>query len=116
MAKNGYEVTVVDRQNAVSLETSYANAGQISYSYCSPWASPQAPLNAIKWMLKKHPPLIINPTIKADKIKFVYKMLKNCNQKKYQINKERMLRISNYSKKCLKEIEQDNDIHYEQRK
>lgn len=116
LAKQGHDVTVVDRQNGSSLETSYANAGQISYSYCSPWANPKAPMQAIKWILSKNSPFVINPNIEIDKIKFLFNILSNCSQKKYQINKDRMLRISSYSKICFKEIENDIDIEYEQRK
>ena len=43
-------------------------------------------------------------------------MLKNCNSKSYEINKSRMVRVSNFSKKCLLELEKDIDIFYEQRK
>ena len=42
----GHEVTVVDRQPDAALETSFANAAQISVSYCEPWANKDAPLNA----------------------------------------------------------------------
>lgn len=56
LARQGFEVVVVDRQNDVALETSFANAGQISPGYASPWAAPGVPLKAIKWMLQKHAP------------------------------------------------------------
>jgi D-amino-acid dehydrogenase len=54
-------VTVVDRQPAVAMETSFANAGQISPGYASPWAAPGVPLKAIKWLLQRHAPLAIKP-------------------------------------------------------
>ena len=116
LAKQGHDVTVVERQAGVALETSHANAGQASYAYSSPWAAPGVPLKAIKWLLSKHSPLAINPNIDSETIKFAYRMLKNCNHKSYSINKSRMLRISNYSKDCLAEIERDTSIQYEQRK
>ncbi|MBU1293956.1 MAG: FAD-dependent oxidoreductase, partial [Gammaproteobacteria bacterium] len=40
LAKKGFEVTVIDRQEGVALETSFANAGQISPGYSAPWAAP----------------------------------------------------------------------------
>jgi D-amino-acid dehydrogenase len=116
LAKQGHDVTVVERQENVALETSHANAGQVSYSYSSPWAAPGVPLKAIKWILSKHSPLVINPMMSAETLKFTYRMLKNCNHNSYNINKGRMLRISNYAKDCLLEIEQDTNIEYEQRK
>jgi len=116
LAKQGHDVTVIDRQNSVALETSHANAGQLSYSFSSPWAAPGLPLSLIKWMFSKHPPLIVNPNINSETVKFLYQMLKNCNSKSYEINKSRMVRMSNFSKKCLLELEKDEDIFYEQRK
>ena len=116
LAKQGHDVTVIDRQNSVALETSHANAGQLSYSFSSPWAAPGLPLSLIKWMFSKHPPLTVNPKLNSETVKFMYQMLKNCNSKSYEINKSRMVRVSNFSKKCLLELEEDVDIFYEQRK
>jgi len=116
LAKQGHDVTVIDRQNSVALETSHANAGQLSYSFSSPWAAPGLPLSLIKWMFSKHPPLIVNPNLNSETVKFLYQILKNCNSKSYEINKSRMVRVSNFSKKCLLELEKDVDIFYEQRK
>lgn len=39
LAKAGHEVTVVDRQAGPALETSFANAGEFSPGYASPWAA-----------------------------------------------------------------------------
>jgi len=116
IAKQGFDVTVIDRQNSVALETSHANAGQLSYSFTSPWAAPGLPLSLIKWALNKYSPLIVNPKLNFEAIKFIYQMLKNCNSKSYEINKSRMLRVSNFSRQCLLELEKDVDIFYEQRK
>ena len=116
LAKQGHDVTVIDRQNSVALETSHANAGQLSYSFSSPWAAPGLPLSLIKWMFSKYPPLVVNPNLNSETVKFLYQMLKNCNSKSYEINKSRMVRMSNFSKKCLLELEKDEDIFYEQRK
>ncbi len=43
LAQAGCEVTVVDRQPAAALETSYANAGQLSFGYTSPGPRPACP-------------------------------------------------------------------------
>ena len=39
LAKAGHEVTVIDRQSGPALETSFANAGELSPGYSSPWAA-----------------------------------------------------------------------------
>ena len=63
LAKSGHEVTVVDRQPKAAQETSFANAGEVSPGYSSPWAGPGVPVKAIKWLLMKHGPLVIWPCL-----------------------------------------------------
>ena len=116
LAKQGHEVTVIDRQDSVSMETSHANAGCLSYGFTSPWASPGLPSSVLKWVLTGRSPLIINPNMSIETIKFLYRMYKNCNSRSYEINKSRMLRVANYSQKALLEIETDFDLYYEQKK
>ena len=116
LAKQGHDVTVLDRQESVAMETSHANAGCLSYGFSSPWASPGLPLNLLKWFLTGRSPLVINPNISIETIKFLYRMYKNCNPSSYEINKSRMLRLANYSREALLEIESDFDIQYEQKR
>ena len=116
LAKQGHEVTVIDRQDSVSMETSHANAGCLSYGFTSPWASPGLPFSVLKRVLTGRSPLIINPNMSVETIKFLYRMYKNCNSRSYEINKSRMLRVANYSQKALLEIETDFDLYYEQKK
>ena len=61
LLERGHEVTVVDRQPQAAMETSFANAAQISVSYCEPWANRDAPLKALKWMFKDDAPLLFRP-------------------------------------------------------
>ena len=50
LAQAGHEVVVIDRQAGPALETSFANAGEISPGYASPWAAPGIPAKAMKWL------------------------------------------------------------------
>src|SRR6185503_10796260 len=70
-AKAGHHVTVVDRQGGPALETSFANAGEVSPGYSSPWAGPGVPKKAIKWLLMRHPPLILRPMLDPAMIAWV---------------------------------------------
>ena len=115
LARQGFEVTVLDRQPAVAEETSHANAGQISPGYASPWAAPGVPLKAIKWMMQKHAPLAIKPTADINQYLFMARMLRNCTVARYAVNKERMVRLSEYSRDCLDELRIETGIEYEGR-
>ena len=115
LAKAGHEVTVIDRQPGPALETSFANAGQISPGYASPWAAPGIPLKAMKWMLQRHAPLSITPDGTSFQLKWMWKMLKNCTASRYATNKERMVRLAEYSRDCFKELRDEAGISYESR-
>lgn len=53
----GCDVTVVDRQPASGLETSFANGGQISVSHAEPWANPGVLPKIFSWLGKEDAPL-----------------------------------------------------------
>src|SRR3546814_5509301 len=59
LAEAGHDVVVVDRKEGPALETSFAKAGEISPGYASPWAAPAIPWKAVRWLLMRHPPLIV---------------------------------------------------------
>jgi len=115
LARAGFEVVVVDRQSASAMETSYANAGQVSPGYASPWAAPGVPLKAIKWLLQQHAPLAIKATANIDQYLWMAQMLRNCTASRYAVNKERMVRLSEYSRDCLDELRAETGIAYEGR-
>jgi len=115
LARQGHEVTVVDRQEGAGLETSYANAGEVSPGYSAPWAGPGVPLKAVKWLLMRHSPLAINPSTDPHMWRWVFQMLMNCTAKRYEINKSRMLRLAEYSRDCLIQLRADTGIAYDER-
>ncbi len=115
LAQAGHDVTVLDRQPGPALETSFANAGQISPGYASPWAAPGIPLKAVKWMMQRHAPLSITPDGTRFQLAWMWQMLKNCNADSYAINKERMVRLAEYSRDCFKVLRAATGIAYEGR-
>lgn len=115
LARAGHEVTVIDRQPAAALETSFANAGEISPGYASPWAAPGIPLKALKWMFQEHAPLIVQPRPDWAKISWLARMLMNCTTSAYAVNKSRMVRLAEYSRDCLIELRSETGISYDER-
>ena len=115
LARAGHDVTVIDREAGPALETSFANAGQISPGYASPWAAPGVPLKAVKWMFEKHAPLAIRLDGTSFQLKWMWQMLQNCTQDRYSVNKGRMVRLAEYSRDCLQALRADTGIQYEGR-
>jgi D-amino-acid dehydrogenase len=115
LAKAGHEVTVVDRQAGPALETSCANAGEVSFGYCSPWAAPGIPQKAIKWLFMEHAPLVLRPKVDVAMLSWMVRMLANCTAERYAINKSRMLRLADYSRLSLGELRAEAGIAYDER-
>ncbi|MEH6434770.1 D-amino acid dehydrogenase [Massilia sp. DD77] len=115
LAKAGHAVTVIDRQPGPALETSFANAGQISPGYASPWAAPGIPLKAAKWLFQRHAPLAIRPDGSLFQLAWMWQMVKNCSADRYAVNKERMVRLAEYSRDCMRALRQETGIAYEGR-
>lgn len=115
LAKSGHEVEVIDRQAGPALETSFANAGEVSPGYSSPWAGPGVPFKAIKWLMMRHSPLVISPMLDPAMWRWGLSMLANCTEKAYAINKSRMVPIAEYSRDCMVALRAETGIAYDDR-
>jgi D-amino-acid dehydrogenase len=115
LSKHGFEVTVIDRQPGPALETSFANAGEISPGYASPWAAPGVPLKAVRWMLDKYGPLVVRPSANPAMWRWMLQMLRNCTAARYRVNKARMVGIAEYSRDCLRTLRAETGLSYDER-
>ncbi len=115
LVRQGAEVTLIDRQPDVAMETSFANAGQVSPGYSTPWAAPGIPLKAMKWLFQRHAPLSIRPDGSLFQWRWMAAMLANCSTERYAVNKERMMRLSEYSRDCLRQWRAETGIAYDAR-
>ena len=115
LAKQGAEVVVLDRQTGPGQETSYANAGELSYGMTSPWAAPGIPVKAVKWLFMKRRPLFIWPLISPTMWMWSIQMIRNCNPESYAVNKSRMVRVSNYSRDVMPDLIEETGIEYDGR-
>jgi len=115
LARAGHEVTVVDRQPAAAMETSFANAGEISPGYSTPWAAPGIPQKALRWMFQRHAPLVLHASVDRARVGWMARMLRNCTADAYAVNKSRMMRLANYSRDCLGALRAETGIRYDER-
>ena len=115
LARRGARVTVLERQPGAALETSFANAGQVSPGYATPWAAPGIPLKALKWLFQRHAPLAVRADGSLFQLRWLAAMLRNCTPAHYRINKERMMRLAEYSRDCLRALRTELGLDYEGR-
>jgi D-amino-acid dehydrogenase len=112
LLERGHEVTVIDRQSDAALETSFANAAQISVSYCEPWASKGTPLKALKWMLRDDSPLLFKPRLDWQQWRWSLQFLMQCNDAAFERNVQQIVALGAYSHDALKEVVSRTGIEY----
>ena len=113
LLERGHQVTVVDRQPDAALETSFANAAQISVSYCEPWANRDAPLKALKWMFSKDAPLLFRPQLDVRQWLWGLKFLGQCNDAAFERNVQQLVALGAYSHSALKDVVLATGIAYD---
>ncbi len=116
LLERGHEVVVVDRQPAPARETSFANAAQISVSYCEPWANAQAPAKVLKWMFRKDAPLLFRPQWPVGdgwrQWMWGLRFLAECNDAAFERNVQQLVALGNYSHEALKAVVAATGIDY----
>lgn len=109
----GFSVTVVDRQAAAALETSFANGGQISVSHATPWANPSTPKKALKWLWQEDAPLLFR--LRADPAlwQWTQQFLIECRDKQANLNLKYMVNLGLYSRQILQQVRKQTNIQYD---
>lgn len=113
LAQRGHAVTVVERQLGAALETSFANAAQISVSYCEPWANRDAPAKLLKWMFRNDAPLLFRPTLDWRQWRWGLQFLAQCNDAAFSRNVQQIVALGAYSHEALKDIVDNTGIVYD---
>lgn len=113
LLEQGHEVTVVDRQPDAAMETSFANAAQISVSYCEPWANRDAPLKALKWMFQHDAPLLFRPRLDWQQWRWSLQFLSQCNDAAFERNVQQLVALGAYSHATMKELVRSTGIAYQ---
>ena len=110
----GYDVTVIERESAAGMQTSFANGGQISVSHATPWANPSTPMKTLKWLFREDAPLLYR--LRADKaqLKWAMQFLQECRAERADANLVQMVRLGLYSREALQQLRADIGIDYEQ--
>lgn len=112
LLQRGHSVTLVDRQPNAAMETSFANAAQISVSYCEPWANREAPLKALKWMFSDKSPLLFRPQMDLEQWRWGLQFLGQCNDAAFERNVAQLVALGAYSHAALIDVVTETGIDY----
>ena len=112
LARDGHEVTVIDRNDGVALETSYANGAQLSYSYVAPLAGPGVLPRIPPWLLRRDSPLRFTPALDPDQWRWLARFVLACSRKQSEATTRRLLGLSFYSRKLMHEFVAQHPIEF----
>ncbi len=115
LIRDGHDVAVIDRQPGPAREASYANGGQISANHATPWATPSAPLTALRSLGRTDAPLLYHMRLDPALWRWTAQFLRNCTRIRMMTNIERALRVAVYSRRRLQAVRQATAIHYDER-
>ena len=113
LARAGHDVTVVERNAGVGLETSYANGGQLSYSYVAPLAGPGVLPKVPPWLMRRDSPLRFSPRLDFFQWRFCLQFMLACNSAQSELTTSRLLRLSFYSRQLMHEMVQSEQLAFD---
>ena len=109
----GHEVVLVDRQGDAALEASFANAAQISVGYSAPWAHPDTPLKALRWLFDRQAPLLWRPQWDRAQWSWLLRFLRQCRHSAFEHNLRQLVALARYSQASQEQMVQQTGIEYQ---
>jgi D-amino-acid dehydrogenase len=115
LARDGHEVTVVERHAGAARGTSYSNAGLVSPGDATAWASPAALKTFLQSLYR--PDLGIKVRLRFDPyfVLWSLRFLTQCTTARCRANTDVKLRLALYSRECINRIAEEAGIDYDQR-
>jgi D-amino-acid dehydrogenase len=104
LARDGHDVTVVDRAEAVGQGASHANGAQLSYSYVAPLASASVLRGLPGWLLSADSPVRLRPAFDAAQAAWLLRFLAACTQRASDAATARLLALSALSRMSLRDM------------
>jgi D-amino-acid dehydrogenase len=104
LARDGHQVTIVDQNGAPGQECSYANGGQLSYSYVSPLAAPGVFGLLPRWLWRADSPLRLRPRWDLQQWKWTLRFLRACTRTRSLKSTAELLSLAHLSRSLLHEL------------
>jgi D-amino-acid dehydrogenase len=116
LAKDGHEVTVIERHETAARGTSYCNAGLVSPGDATAWASPAALKTFVRGIFNHD--LGIRVRLRADPFFYLWSLrfLRECTTARLRANTLPKLRLALYSRDCINALSAESGIDYDERR
>lgn len=101
LAKAGHTVTLTDARERPAEVSSFANGGQLSYSYVAPLAGPGVLPNVPGWLLRQESPLRFRPRMDVHQWRWSLAFVQACRASVSDETTAQMLRLSYLSRDTM---------------
>ena len=113
LAGDGHEVTVVDQEDACALETSFANGGQLSYSYVAPLADPSVIPKLPSWLFRADSPLRFVPRLELQQWRWLLSFLRGCTAAASREATVQLLALGFYSRTLVHTVVHEEKLAFD---
>ena len=113
LARDGHEVTVLERRSAAAEETSFANAGVVAPGYVTPWAAPGMPSKVLQLVLSRHASIKVGLPLSRSELTWLWKWLHARKLDSYVANRGHLHRLAFYSRTRLHLVTAELKLDYE---
>jgi D-amino-acid dehydrogenase len=116
LARDGHAVTVVDRETEVGRGASFANGGQLSYSYVAPMAAPAVLRSLPGYLLRANSPVRFQPSADPAQWTWLLRFLRACNAGAGAITTAKLLALSFHSRDMLHDMVAETGVPFHHRR
>ena len=110
LAKAGYDVTIIDRDQTLAEGCSRQNAGMIVPSHFIPLAAPGVIGQGMKWMLNPKSPFYLRPRLDPKLWMWCGQFFRHCTSRHVESSKELLRDLSLESRRLFIELEDNLEI------
>jgi D-amino-acid dehydrogenase len=113
--KEGYQVTVLDRNGVDDDNCSSANAGMIVPSHFTPLAAPGVISKGLRWMLDKESPFYVRPRLSLELARWAWLFCQHANQKHVEAVRHTLCELNLESRRLFQELSLEEDFGLQSR-
>lgn len=114
LCRDGHDVTLVEREQALAAEGSHANGGMLHASHTEPWNSPAAVGQLLRWLGREDSPLLLRPAQIPRLLFWGLGFLRYSRAHHHARNTQVNARLAVYSLQVLQALRAETGLHYDE--
>lgn len=113
LARDGHQVTVVDRQLGAALETSFGLGGVLHTSECEPWSRPGMARKVLGWLGKEDAPFVLRYGAIPKMWRWGLAFARNCEHGRFMRHTRVNMALSLLTLELIQQIRAETGIAYD---